>query len=77
MLEVHGMFFLYDAEDDEVWLWEDRAQVWGVLPARPEYLDVVNGKLVFVGIKKKDEGVRECDCDNFVLFNFGCKCGGI
>jgi hypothetical protein len=36
VLEVHGMFFLYNAEDDEIWLWEEKGQVWSVLPtSRP------------------------------------------
>jgi len=74
ILEVHGLKFLYDDEEDEVWFWENRDAVWVVLPEIPSYLKVVNGKLSVLELRAKKS---KCDCDNFVLFNFGCACGGV
>jgi len=68
------MFFLYDKEDDEVWMWEDRGEVWAVLPDKPAYLRVVQGKLTTLDFKTRRP---KCNCDRFVVVNFGCKCGGV
>jgi hypothetical protein len=74
VLEVHGMSFLYDVDDDEVWLWEEHEQVWTVLPERPSYLEVVNGKLTLIDLRTKKP---KCVCDPFQVNNYGCKCGGV
>jgi hypothetical protein len=74
VLEVHGMFFLYNAEDDEIWLWEEKGQVWSVLPDIPSYLRIVNSRLAVIDIRTMQ---HRCNCLIFDVVNFGCKCGGV
>jgi hypothetical protein len=74
VLEVHGLFFVYDEDDDEVWMWEEKGQVWSVLPMRPPYLTVVQDKLTLIDPKTRKP---KCVCDLFVVVNLGCKCGGV
>jgi hypothetical protein len=74
ILEVHGLRFFYDAEEDEVWLWEERGQVWAVLPDKPAYLKIVNDRLAVVDFKTRR---HRCNCPLFLVMNLGCKCGGV
>lgn len=71
-LEVHGCYFLYD--DEEFWLWDEKKQVWLVLPEQPSYLVIVQGKLAVLDIRT---GRPRCNCEPFVVNNFGCACGGV
>jgi hypothetical protein len=74
VLEVHGMRFFYDAEEDEVWLWDNRAELWSVLPAIPPYLRIINDRLALIGVHTE---THECVCAYYQVINFGCECGGI
>lgn len=72
VLEVHGAYFHYDEE--EFWLWDEKQQVWIVLPEQPSYLTIVCGRLALIDVKT---GRPRCNCSHLQVVNYGCKCGGI
>ena len=72
VLEIHGCYFFYD--DEEFWMWDEKRQGWLVLPEQPSYLTVVQDRLALIDIRT---GRPKCNCPEFQVNNFGCKCGGV
>lgn len=72
VLEVEGMYFCLF--EDDVWLWEEKGQVWTALPELPPYLCIVQGRLALIDLAT---GRPKCNCPHLRLMNLGCKCGGV